>query len=206
VNVDETTYMFSPKVLDRANVIEFNEVDPEGYMSKNRKDEHFFLENPDILDDLIDREIEPYCSIQDYEKFKHIIENEDKDNPIVDLINRLKFYNLHFGYRVINEISRFIWLSENYIKEGFETNMAFDIQILQKILPKLHGTRGKLESPLKDLLSFCYGNSNWEESVSDETIEKALNFDENAIYPRSAKKIGRMLMNLNNQGYVSFIE
>jgi hypothetical protein len=27
VNVDETTYMFSPKVLDRANVIEFNNVD-----------------------------------------------------------------------------------------------------------------------------------------------------------------------------------
>src|SRR5439155_177966 len=28
VNVDETTYMFSPKVLDRANVVEFR-VDPE---------------------------------------------------------------------------------------------------------------------------------------------------------------------------------
>ena len=27
VNVDETTYMFSPKVLDRSNVIEFNDVD-----------------------------------------------------------------------------------------------------------------------------------------------------------------------------------
>jgi len=31
VNVDESTYMFSPKVLDRANVIEFNEVDLDGY-------------------------------------------------------------------------------------------------------------------------------------------------------------------------------
>ena len=27
VNIDETTHMFSPKVLDRANVLEFNEVD-----------------------------------------------------------------------------------------------------------------------------------------------------------------------------------
>jgi len=27
VNIDETTYMFSPKVLDRANVIEFHDVD-----------------------------------------------------------------------------------------------------------------------------------------------------------------------------------
>lgn len=33
VNVDESTYMFSPKVLDRANVIEFNDVclDPDIY-------------------------------------------------------------------------------------------------------------------------------------------------------------------------------
>jgi len=31
VNIDESTYMFSPKVLDRANVIEFNEVDLEAY-------------------------------------------------------------------------------------------------------------------------------------------------------------------------------
>ena len=31
VNVDETTYMFSPKVLDRAFTIEFDQVDLEGY-------------------------------------------------------------------------------------------------------------------------------------------------------------------------------
>ena len=30
VNIDESTYMFSPKVLDRANVIEFNEVHLDG--------------------------------------------------------------------------------------------------------------------------------------------------------------------------------
>ena len=41
VNVDETTYMFSPKVLDRANVIEFNEVNLEGYSSS--KFSEYFL-------------------------------------------------------------------------------------------------------------------------------------------------------------------
>ena len=35
INVDETTYMFSPKVLDRANVIEFNEVNLSEYGSNN---------------------------------------------------------------------------------------------------------------------------------------------------------------------------
>ena len=34
VNIDETTYMFSPKVLDRANVIEFrvNESEIESFL------------------------------------------------------------------------------------------------------------------------------------------------------------------------------
>ena len=31
MNVDETTYMFSPKVLDRAFTIEFDQVDLKGF-------------------------------------------------------------------------------------------------------------------------------------------------------------------------------
>ena len=52
VNVDETTYMFSPKVLDRSNVIEFNEVDLEGYISGSGKEDQFCLANPDVTNEL----------------------------------------------------------------------------------------------------------------------------------------------------------
>ena len=41
VNIDETTYMFSPKVLDRANVLEFR-------VSKESMEEYF--NNPNELD------------------------------------------------------------------------------------------------------------------------------------------------------------
>jgi 5-methylcytosine-specific restriction protein B len=41
VNIDETTYMFSPKVLDRANVIEFRITNDEI---------KFFLGNPGVPD------------------------------------------------------------------------------------------------------------------------------------------------------------
>ncbi|HRG07879.1 MAG TPA: DUF3578 domain-containing protein, partial [Cyclobacteriaceae bacterium] len=39
VNIDETTYMFSPKVLDRANVIEFRvtEAEMRQYLNSNAK-------------------------------------------------------------------------------------------------------------------------------------------------------------------------
>ena len=187
VNVDETTYMFSPKVLDRANVIEFNEVNLEGYTSSS--DENVFsLENPDVRNRLMDSEASPFCSRADYLEFREII--GDEANPIENLLNLLKKYNLHFGYRVVNEISRFIWVSKDLLGEPFNLNDAMDIQILQKILPKFHGTRGKLEEPLKNLHVFC----------------KAEHSESGALYPRSARKIARMIENLNVQGYTSFIE
>ncbi|MDZ7795200.1 MAG: hypothetical protein U5P10_16375 [Spirochaetia bacterium] len=51
VNIDETTYMFSPKVLDRANVLEFNEVDIDGYennysQSEEKKSDFVLNEMP----------------------------------------------------------------------------------------------------------------------------------------------------------------
>lgn len=204
VNVDETTYMFSPKVLDRANVIEFNEVDLKGYISGSGKDDQFCLANPDVTNDLISPAVEPFCSIKDYKKLITVI--EDSHNPLGELLTCLKKYNLHFGYRVVNEMSRFVWISKDFMGDHFDIDEAFDIQILQKILPKFHGTQGKLEDPLKDLLSLCYGQTNLQENVSDDMIQKADEFDEEAVYPRSAKKIARMLKNLKNQGYTSFIE
>ena len=51
VNVDETTYMFSPKVLDRANVIEFSTIPVKDYMLYGLNQEELngnikFLEDP----------------------------------------------------------------------------------------------------------------------------------------------------------------
>ena len=130
---------------------------------------------------------------------------EKDNNPIAELLNILKKYNLHFGYRVVNEISRFTCLSKEFL-EKFSLNEAIDIQILQKILPKFHGTQGKLEEPLRDIFYFCYDNTHQNGTIPDEMLEKAAEFDEKAIFPRSAQKIARMIKNLKSQGYTSFIE
>jgi len=100
------------------------------------------------------------------------------------MLELLKEYNMHFGYRVINEISRFINICKSEVQK-FDFNTAMDIQIVQKILPKFHGTRAKLEEPLNKLLLFC---------------------KEGNRFPHSAKKISQMLEQLSIQGYASFIE
>lgn len=193
VNVDETTYMFSPKVLDRANVIEFNQIYLDGFAEM--KENNFKLKDADVRASLLTDGV-TFCSIEDYRKAREVVD------ILPELIQRLEKYHLHFGYRVVNEISRFMWLAQETIHD-FQAETALDIQLLQKVLPKLHGTRAKLENPLQDLIAFCYGQS---EPVSEEQCRRAMQFDKEALFPRTAQKCARMLRNLREQGYASFIE
>lgn len=190
VNVDDTTYMFSPKVLDRANVIEFNEV---------------------ILGDMPNTGNFKLSSFPDFTTFtKASLDKFDKLGPkansiIVGLLDMLKKWNLHFGYRTISEISLFV----SYAKENIEDNeaielKALDIQILQKVLPKLHGNFAKLNEPLKEIIYFLSGSNGGIENFNINQIEAldlgALDFE------RSLKKLINMYKTLSTQGFASFIE
>lgn len=184
VNIDESTYMFSSKVLDRANVIEFNDVSLADYERGSVSSDDFALKDADVRSRLLpgDNEV-TFSSKGDYSRA--IIITPDLHNYLNELLNILSQYHLHFGYRVINEISHFICHAHDLI-QNFDLEEAVDIQILQKILPKFHGTQGKLEGPLNELLDFCTA--------------------EDARFPRSAEKLERMIYNLKVQGYTSFIE
>ncbi|QJD29033.1 McrB family protein [Methylococcus geothermalis] len=178
VNVDETTYMFSPKVLDRANVIEFNEVSfsPSDPILGNFR---LKSDQQEVLNWFHEAET-TFCSLDDFRKAAK--EHPRFSETVNALKNLLEPFHLHFGYRVANEMARFILLAVKHV--GAEhLNDAIDIQILQKVLPKFHGTQGKLEEPLKTLNAFC----------------------ETSDFARSAKKLQRMLKDLSDQGYCSFI-
>lgn len=54
VNIDETTYMFSPKVLDRAFAIEFHDIDLDGYSKIESESLDFSSLREVILGDLGD--------------------------------------------------------------------------------------------------------------------------------------------------------
>ncbi|MFH2041031.1 MAG: hypothetical protein ABIJ35_00765 [Acidobacteriota bacterium] len=201
VNVDESTYMFSPKVLDRANVIEFNDVDLASYEKGIVTTDRFVLKEQDVRQKLLpDAGETPFCSKAD---FTEILKTAPAARDhLAEISGILHPYNLHFGYRVINEISRYIRIACELVQD-FDLEETMDIQILQKILPKFHGTQAKLEEPFGKLLIFCLGR----EGVPEESyLEKATAFDEDARFPRSAQKLARMIRNLRVQGYTSFIE
>lgn len=184
VNIDESTYMFSSKVLDRANVIEFNDVDLANYENGVDSSGRFVLKDADVRNRLLPGENgAPFSSKTDYSGA--LIIAPDVHGYLEGLLNILRPYHLHFGYRVINEIAHFVRNAHELI-QNFKLEEVMDIQILQKILPKFHGTQGKLEAPLNKLFDFCNA--------------------EDARFPRSAQKLERMLQNLKVQGYTSFIE
>ncbi len=184
VNIDESTYMFSSKVLDRANVIEFNEVNLDEYEKGADTSGRFVLQNEDVRNELLTAANEnSFSSKSDYIAAKNLA--PDLHVYLDELLSILRPYHLHFGYRVINELSHFICHAHAMI-DKFDLEEAMDIQILQKILPKFHGTQGKLEEPLKELLDFCNA--------------------EDVRFPRSKEKLERMIQNLKVQGYTSFIE
>jgi 5-methylcytosine-specific restriction enzyme B len=190
VNVDESTYMFSPKVLDRANVIEFNEVLFERQKEKPGGQSSFRFEHEALLGLLPLAGEEPFSSSKDYYTCKD--ECPDVVYGLSELSDMLKEFNMHFGYRVINEVCRFARLAKSHVAP-FDQVTALDIQVVQKILPKFHGTQAKLEEPLGRVLEFAKGS---EGGGNAEQVR----------LPRTARKVSAMLRTLSVQGYADFIE
>lgn len=190
VNIDDTTYMFSPKVLDRANVIEFNEVSLDSVaVAKGNRLSSF----PDF---------HSYVK-SDFRMFYNL---EDKvRDDIKNIFQVLKKYNMHFGYRTVAEISHFIINSKAYIRDEEDVEChALDIQILQKVLPKFHGSYARLKNVLQELIVLLSGApGNYE----DFDINRIRDLDiTGSRFRRSLEKLMRMYESLVSQGFASFVE
>jgi hypothetical protein len=196
VNVDESTYMFSPKVLDRANVIEFNTVDLNNYES---------TESRIGVHDFQLREFPNFSSYNLSSHHDYKVINDDAKAFLSIIHGILEKYNMHFGYRVINEISKYINNSLNYC-ESTSTLLesALDYQLIQKVFPKLNGPHGKLDLPLRELLKFLSAHPATIDSLDLDAISNIL--PESTKYPLSVAKLQRMYTNLTINGFTNFVE
>lgn len=207
VNVDETTYMFSPKVLDRANTIEFPTMSAKEYMNSDFNEFEFkninYLMNP--LEDLDVRNMNVH-DLKDIFMFINCSRGNlwDVLSNELDLFQSiLKKINFDFGFRVINEILRFMFVSWRY--EDSPQNWEnwegyFDAQVKQKILPKLHGSQKAIGQTINELFNACLieRKNNADARLVDLTKD-------DCRYYTSAVKLQNMAKILSNQRYVSFI-
>ena len=124
-------------------------------------------------------------------------------NELNSFQSKLKPAGFDFGFRVINEILRFMvvaWRYENSPDNWDNWQRYFDAQIKQKILPKLHGSQKAIGNVLNDLFNLCLVNS--ENNEQARLFEVSEN---NCKYYTSALKLQNMAKVLSDQRYVSFI-
>ena len=206
--MDETTYMFSPKVLDRANTIEFDTLQAWEYMVSDPSDNDFegdieYLQSPLMDSDISNLNIEDLKEI-----FTKISYNGDSlwDTLAIELTafqETLQGSSFDFGFRVINEILRFMvvaWRYEKSPEDWDNWERYFDAQIKQKILPKLHGSEKAIGSVLTNLFNLCLIDRNNNENPKNFNIT-----EDNCRYYTSALKLQKMSKVLSDQRYVSFI-
>jgi len=215
VNVDESTYMFSPKVLDRAFTIELNEVHLHTYGGQ-----------PEWSDDLdlarwsgrLDPEATRKPNREDWVAFG-ALEDGALREQLLALHDLLAGENRHFGYRVANEVARFVNLAVEQAKDAEQTGwVALDLAILQKVLVKLHGTQAELGRLLDQLQRFTLGGIKgrdqvdldaWRLDSDGELVLPATEEDAEegtVLFPRAAMKLWRMRRRLRDQGFTAWIE
>ena len=198
MNVDETTYMFSPKVLDRAQVIEFR-------VDKNAMDK--YLDGSDNLDlnKLCDDDGKgrgaSYASAFLAARKKDYSPVAEAKNALAEFFPILEKLGSEFGFRTASEFRRFASI---YVSAGGDPLDAVDFAIMQKLLPKLHGSKRKLSAPLKALWNLCQTDGTEKDMPSIEK-EEEFDFGKECRYPVSAKKILRMVRALE-VGFASFAE
>ena len=173
INVDETTYMFSPKVLDRAHVIELRSENPYDYFEQLKLDESNarisfntskaneilgFFQNS-IKNRNIDNQ-NPLTLV------KESIFDERQQKLILDGIQSvihgiyilLEPCGFDYGYRIVNEVLEYVKYSID-VQTSDRWKEILDRAILQKVLPKIHGNRRQLGDCLKATYLFLGGQA-----------------------------------------------
>ena len=133
------------------------------------------------------------------EKDQETIENDIRKLKEVNVI--LQKADLHFAYRVRDEIAFYLLLNKEY--ELMDDNAALDFQLVQKVLPRIHGSSERIQTVLVDLLNLL-----------EETNFRTSNFEFNDLagkldlnklkYRRSSRKIVFMLKRFDDDRFTSF--
>ena len=198
VNMDETTFPFSRKVLDRANTIEFSYVD--------------LIPNFDELP----REVPQAMNLNNaFLKTEYLLlgqcvsESEAVNAYCFELqkINSvLQKASAHVGYRVRDEIV--FYLLNNKKHDLIAENAAMDNELMQKILPRIQGSSGSVKAMLCELFKLCAGDYDGYQAQSDnvsDKMKKALNDADRKIkYRHSAEKIELMTRRFEEDGFTSY--
>lgn len=175
VNMDETTFSFSRKVLDRAMSIEMNDVNYKGFFEGITEDDVPEL-NEEYADSLINRPLRGLMADNNY---------KDEVQTYLSAINNvLDDTPFKLGYRAANEALLYVSASFKYGCDNVAN--ALDEFTLMKILSRIEGDKRSLVTKNGEDLLVALSNV-----ITD-------------AYPKSSKKLGIMSKTLSTKQFVSY--
>ncbi|GIP39844.1 hypothetical protein J31TS4_31240 [Paenibacillus sp. J31TS4] len=188
VNIDESTYHFSDKVLDRANIITLDVLPYAGLKHLGQKERKQ------------SRELQGRKSSYSFEEFNKFRQPEgfslsDREAEFFWELHRTlkeEVKNLGVGPRVVKQIEVYIRnLPENPHTSRRE---ALDIQVVQRILTKLRGPEGLL----KDLIGKVDASG---EVVGSKLVDRLNEFNDISDFTETRKMLTHKAKELKINGY-----
>ena len=205
LNLDEATHSLSRKVLDRANTLTFQEVclredqyeatpSDRNISATGEKEARY---TPDVRQALfLQARVSNVSAAR--EKLRQVSPTGNDFaaqvvNVLADVNAILEPHGLHFAYRVRDEALRYCANSFDVDGTGLLTpdapddkasnlQTALDLQLLQKVLPRLTGTLEQLETPLAELLRYADRHS----------------------FAQTSRRLRRLQSRLQRDGYAGF--
>lgn len=195
VNMDETTFSFSRKVLDRAMTIEMNEVDLKGGLT-NRHENIGKIE----FDDIIGKAVE---GVDVYAAHKGVC---DKAITYLKSINAaLDKTPFKVAYRTRNELLLYVvnnlsWKTDDEL-EDFVIARALDEITCMKILTRIEGDETKVSANFLDNLGNAIKSGLVE--IDKDLLQANKSHKGDAYQPISLDKLDEMKERLKS-GYTNF--
>lgn len=198
VNMDETTFSFSRKVLDRAMSVEMNEVDYDKFLSG--ESEQFPLLK-DINDLLVKR---PQQALE----VKDEIDSEKVIGYLKDVNNLLDGTPFKLGYRAANEAMLYVAASRDFAGEKFSIDQALDEFTLMKILSRIEGDDNRLAVDENDPVLETIGKDSITDAGEDRinllNCLRAIVREKLGSNTETEKKINIMYRTLEREHFVSY--
>jgi len=161
INVDETTHPISDKVIDRANTLEFFTVELDKIPQGEPMPEPIGLAS------------------MTWQSYRARAPDSSYRPQIIEISKILNKADLGLGYRVVREMEMYQANSKGLL----DPLVAFDLQVKQRILPRVRGANTK---------DFA------------EMLEELLTFMKRNRLTRSQKRLEEMQNRLKRDGYTSF--
>lgn len=163
VNVDESTFHFSDKVLDRANVIKLKMRSFNELVEVNEKNSLNDIENINFTTkDFFENDNKLFTMTKEELNFLDELNSCLKDNNP----------RMGIGYRVISQINQY--LSAIPVNIGYSRQEAFDNLIVQRVLTKLRGA----DDQIIKLIGNLSEENKLDNSLLCDLFDKYLNVSE----------------------------